>query len=56
MSILRDLAALLLEAAKYLGAGTAYDRAWAEHMRNDALSVQQLAQADRHEYADEAPR
>lgn len=48
MTILRDLAELMKEAAKYLDRGTDFDRAWAEHLRKDRLDIVNMAQTDRH--------
>lgn len=48
MSLLRELAALLIEAAQYLEKGTAWDKAWSKHLAMDARDMEQLAQVDRH--------
>ncbi len=45
---LRELAAALEDTARDLDRGNAYDRAWANHLRDDARSLRQLASADRH--------
>lgn len=52
MSLLRELADLMIEAAKYLDGGNQWDKAWAKHLRSDALDVGQLAQVDRHAHAE----